>query len=93
MGNSYRVSFSHDPMIQKGGGLLGAFVPVRGTIYLTDDAEMVCIPASINAGTLIHICLPFCLRCCTPIERRAGDLGLALYGVLLAQARLIDGDV
>ena len=44
MGNSYRVSFSHDPMIQKGGGFLGAFVPVRGTIYLTDDAEMVRIP-------------------------------------------------
>lgn len=41
VGNSYRVSFSHDPMMQKGGGLLGAFVPVRGSIFLTDDAEMV----------------------------------------------------
>ncbi|BDA46012.1 probable lipase at C-terminar half [Coccomyxa sp. Obi] len=41
VGNSYRMSFSRDPMIQKGGGLLGSFVPVRGTIYLTDDAEMV----------------------------------------------------
>ena len=41
VGNSYRVSLEHDPMMQKGGGLFSSFVPVRGNIYLTDDSEMV----------------------------------------------------
>lgn len=40
MGTSYRVAFGHDPMTQKGGGLLSHFVPVPGTIYLSDDANM-----------------------------------------------------
>jgi len=45
VGTSYRVAFGQDPMTQKGGGLLSHFVPVPGTIYLTDDAKMeVCTP-------------------------------------------------
>lgn len=49
VGNSYRVSLEHDPMMQKGGGLFSSFVPVRGNIYLTDDSEMVRIQISAPA--------------------------------------------
>ena len=38
--NSYRVSFGHDPYVTSGGGMLSAFEPVPGTVYLDEQANL-----------------------------------------------------
>ena len=38
--NSYRVSFGHDPFATAGGGMLSAFEPVPGTVYLDEAANL-----------------------------------------------------
>ena len=40
MANSYRVSFGHDPYATSGGGMLSAFEPVPGTVYLDEHANL-----------------------------------------------------
>lgn len=40
VGNSYRVTFGHDPISQMGGGVLSSFESVPGTVYLDQNANM-----------------------------------------------------
>ncbi len=61
MGNSYRVSFGNDPMIQKGGGLFSSFVPVRGNIYLTEEADMVLFPSPRTISAQKDAKIPQCI--------------------------------
>eukprot|EP00884_Botryococcus_braunii_P010106 jgi/Botrbrau1/19097/Bobra.0077s0011.1 len=39
VGCSYRLVYAKDPMPEKGGGFFGGFVPVKGGLYLTENAE------------------------------------------------------